>query len=302
MTEYRGRQVVHFPGASNRFAALLDLQELSSTLSRLVVSPGIFRLVRPEGQVPLDRFLTSSLTPNRDRRVIRAAALEAELKAGATMVIEHAESLSPGIFALGNALADAFTARVNANFFLVYQDRKPAGLHWDDRDMFICQIAGRKKWPVYQPVYPHPLFDSARSGGPIQASPRVDDFLLNAGDSFYVPRGWPHNPESDGGFSAHVAFAIATPTGNDLLEWIQTDLTNGCDTVRADLPLAATKDARREYARALREKVMEKLTDDAIDLYCQRHQLNVFRKPVTLPAAEPAVLSGMQEQYADEHR
>lgn len=283
MAEYRGQQVAHFRGGRDTHAPLVDLRDLSGVLSRLVVTAGLFRVLPPEGDGPSVDVLTAPFASNRDRRAIRPAALEAQLARGATLALEHSEAYFENVHAFCTMLMSAFMARVNATLFVVYRPGQPCGRHWDDRDMFICQVAGRKTWPVYEPVYPHPLFDSARSGGAVAPSRHVGDFVLEPGDALYLPRGWPHNPASVDGLSAHVAFSIATPTGSDLLDWMRADLTRTSAEVRADLPLLKATADRRAYARQLRETVMARLSDENLDLYYQRHQLNTVTRPVTLP-------------------
>jgi ribosomal protein L16 Arg81 hydroxylase len=284
MSGYRGKNVAYLPGSPTRYASLVQNDELNRVLSRLTVTPGIFRLLRPEGQAPMGDVLTRPLAAHRDHRAIQAAVLEQELTRGATMIVEHCESLFENVHGFCEMLATAFMARVNATLFVVYQPGKPSGLHWDDRDMFVCQVAGRKKWPVYKPAYENPLFDPKRGGGHVAAAEHVGDFLLEAGDALYIPRGWPHNPESVDGYSVHVACALATPTAIDLLDWIKQDLSRSSAEMRADLPLGASAAARRLYAGKVRDLVMERLTDAAVDGYCQRHRLNVYRRRVKLPA------------------
>jgi len=283
MSDYRGKRVVHFRGANTKYAFLMKSEELSAALSRLTVSSGMFRVLRPEGTVPVDELLTPPFAANRDRRGIRAAVLEEHLKNGATMALEHCESLFENVNEVCEMLTAAFVARANACLFVVYQAGKPSGLHWDDRDMFICQIAGKKKWPVYKPVYRNPLFDPKRAGGQVGSPEHFQDFILEAGDGLYIPRGWPHNPEGIEGPSVHLAFSIATPTGIDLLDWIRSDLNRMCVELREDLPLLASSSARKAYSARLRELIMEHLTDQAIDSYYQRHTLNVYKRSIRLP-------------------
>lgn len=290
ISEYRGRQVAHFPGTRAKYASLVDSLELSQALSRITVNAGVFRVLSPDGQVPADELLTAPFAANRDRRAIRAAVLEDHLSRGATMILEHCESVFESVHAMCEMLAAALTARVNGCLFVVYQPGKPSGLHWDDRDMVICQVAGRKKWPVYKPIYDRPLFDPKRAGGPMPSAEHFRDFILEPGDGLYLPRGWPHNPEGLDGHSVHVAFSVATPTGIDLLDWIKRDLTRDCAEMRTDLPVSHSAAERHLFAERVRQAVMDRLTDEVIDSYYQRHRLNVYSRPVKLPVFDAAVV------------
>lgn len=162
MSEYRGKQPVHFPGASGKYASLFSIDDLNKILSRTILAQGTVRIRKFEGgQLSLDEISTP-VDVNKDRRVIRPGVIEGHLRAGATLTVEHCETFFDNVHAMCRALAEAFLARVYATVFLVYDPERPCGLHWDDRDMFICQMTGRKKWPVYIPHCANPFFDQRR--------------------------------------------------------------------------------------------------------------------------------------------
>lgn len=282
--ERRGKGPVHFPGTPNKYAPLLDTHDLGEVLSRLVVSPGIVRIRRPEGGVPADDFLIP-IVPivGSHRQVIRARTIEQQLKDGATLTVENCESHFANVHAMCSVLSEAFLARVYAFLFLVYEPERPCGIHWDSYDMFICQVAGCKKWPIYKPIYRSSLFDPSRSHYKDPPSELVQEFKLEAGDGLYIPRGWPHDPVAVAGPSLHVAFAITTPTGIDLLDWVRADLNKNCEDLRVDLPVSLCPSVRRAYAAKFREIVMNHLSDDVIDSFYEHHCLNVREKPIQLP-------------------
>jgi ribosomal protein L16 Arg81 hydroxylase len=285
LAEQRGKAPVYFPGTPAKYADLLNTQDLAEVLSRLVVSPGIVRIRRPDGGVPAEDFLTP-IVPivGSHRQVIRAQSVEKQLKDGATLTLENCESHFANVHAMCSMLSEVFLVRVYAFLFLVYEPERPCGIHWDNYDMFICQVAGCKKWPIYKPVYRSPvLFDPRRSHYDEPSSELMQEFRLEPGDALYVPRGWPHDPVGVGGASLHIAFAITTPTGIDLLDWIRTDLSKTCEDLRVDLPLSRSQDAKRAYAAKFRQILLNRLSDDAIDSYYEQHCLNVREKPVQLP-------------------
>ncbi len=285
LSQYRGKSPVYFPGSPAKYVSLLGTHDLSQVLSRVVVSPGIVRIRRPEGTVPTDDFLTPVVPIlGSHRQVIRAQAVEQQLRTGATLALEHCESYFEDVYAMCSMLAEVFLARVYSFLFLVYEPERPCGLHWDSYDMFICQIAGYKNWPVYKPLYQNPLlFDAQRSGNKAPVTELVQEFKLGPGDGLYIPRGWPHEPVAVEGPSMHVAFAIATPTGIDLLDWIRADLSKACAEIRADLPLSLSPCLKHAYASKVRQLVMERLSDEAVDKYYERHNVSVRPTPVELP-------------------
>ena len=291
ISEHRGKRPLYFPGTPDRFASLLDIDSLNQALSTTILAMGTVRVRRPDGgQFPLDDISTP-IDLNKDRRAIRVQFLEDQLKTGSTLTVEYCESFFQNVQAMCSTIAETMLARVYATLFLVYQPERPCGLHWDDRDMFICQVAGRKTWPVYKPHYANPFLDQRRVTYRSPISELYQEFTLEPGDALYMPRGWLHNPAASEGSSMHVAFAIATPTGVDLLDWIRSDLKDASAELRADLPIPLSAAEKHAHAAKLREIIMERLSDEAIENYYQRHKSNVYSRPVKLPelASQPLV-------------
>jgi ribosomal protein L16 Arg81 hydroxylase len=283
LCSHRGKEPVYFPGAPQKYSFLLDTDDINQALSRTVLGLGTVRVRLREGrQVPLDE-ISVPVDINRDRRAIKAEALENYLKSGATLSVEHCESFFPNVHSMCCTLSEAFLARVYATLFLVYESERPCGLHWDDRDMFICQVAGRKNWPVYKPPYEKPFLDQSRVTYKAPASDFFQEFKLQPGDGLYIPRGWAHDPAAMDGASMHVAFAIATPTGVDLLDWIRADLRETSPEIRTDLPIPLSQVEKRTHAAKLREIIMQRLSDEAIERYYRRHTAEVSPRAAKLP-------------------
>ena len=299
ISEHQGRHPVHFPGEPTKYATLIDSDDINRMLSKTVVGLGTVRIRQPNGrQVALDEF-SVPVDINRDRRAIRADVMEGQLKAGATLSIEHCESLFPDLHEMCCTLAEAFMARVYATLFLVYTPERPCGLHWDDRDMFVCQVAGRKHWPLYKPPYENPLLDHRRTSYQTPAYESAQEFTLKPGESLYIPRGWAHNPAAIEEGSMHVAFAIAMPTGIDLLDWIRADLSKTSAEIRGDLPLTLPPSGRSTYANRLREIVLQHLSDETLENYYQRHRSIVCSRPVRLPELE--ITTGAEDRVPADH-
>jgi ribosomal protein L16 Arg81 hydroxylase len=301
LSEYRGKKPVYFPGTLTQFESLLGIDDINEMLSRTVLGLGTVRIrLRDVKQAPLDDF-SMPVDMNRDRRAMKARVIEDHLKAGATLSVEHSESFFKNIHTMCCTLAEAFIARVYATLFLVYQGERPCGLHWDDRDMFIFQVTGHKNWPVYRPPYANPFLDSRRVTYKAPAAELYQEFKLHPGDVLYIPRGWAHDPAAIDGASMHVAFAIASPTALDLMDWVRADLHKNSAEMRADLPIPLTPDEKHRHAARLRELIMERLSDDAIESYYQRHTANINPQFVELPkiTSQTSEHNGSRKNYQE---
>jgi hypothetical protein len=73
----------------------------------------------------------------------------------------------------------------------------PAGsqglpVHHDTHEVISLQVAGEKRWLVYEPVLELPLKNQRYRSALGAAGEPVLDVTLRAGDTMYLPRGWLH--------------------------------------------------------------------------------------------------------------
>jgi hypothetical protein len=88
-------------------------------------------------------------------------------------------------------------------------------VHHDTHDVFCLQIAGEKRWLVYEPLWELPLRDqrySAELGDPGKA---VVDVTLRPGDTLYLPRGWLHAATTSDAESLHLTIGVNVYTWLD---------------------------------------------------------------------------------------
>ncbi len=86
--------------------------------------------------------------------------------------------------------------------------------HFDDHEILVLQIAGRKRWRLYAPVQEAPL--SVEPLRPEQLGPPVVELDLNPGDILYLPRGCPHDATAAAEATLHLTLAIHCHTWLDL--------------------------------------------------------------------------------------
>ena len=102
--------------------------------------------------------------------------------------------------------------------------------HYDWMDGLVVQVAGRKKWTVYDPplaTFPRPDHIKRPPKTFLEASDtegaaEPQEFVLSAGDLAYIPRGVVHEAttntselsdiEEEGTPSIHITFGVETAT------------------------------------------------------------------------------------------
>jgi hypothetical protein len=86
-------------------------------------------------------------------------------------------------------LATTFRAHTQVNVYVSFGDAPGFGLHWDDHDVLVVQLDGRKYWEVRRPLDVGPLkgITPGRQGGDA-----VWSGVMEPGAAIYIPRGWAH--------------------------------------------------------------------------------------------------------------
>lgn len=145
--------------------------------------------------------------------------LWAALLDGCSVVVNHADSSTsccPWLAVLCDDLQRSIPhAYVNAYVTPPYQ--RAVDAHADDRDVFIVQLYGTKRWTVYRNV-PIPLPYSDEQVGKdgwivpdaVLHGPILIETTLRPGDVLYLPRGYVHHATSMDQVSCHATVACAT--------------------------------------------------------------------------------------------
>ena len=104
---------------------------------------------------------------------------------------------------------------MQANAYYTPRDSQGLAVHHDTHDVFVLQVAGEKRWLVYEPVFPLPLKRQRYQrelGGPGEA---VHDVTLQSGDTLYLPRGWLHEAVTSVTNSLHITVGVNVYTWID---------------------------------------------------------------------------------------
>lgn len=120
---------------------------------------------------------------------LRPAALAAALDDGHTMVLDGVELRDSPSVRMAEMFERLFGCPVNINGYLSSRTHTSFGAHWDDQEVVVLQLLGRKDWRVEQPVALSPL---KSSHGDETSGTTVWEGRLHPGDAVYIPRGWGH--------------------------------------------------------------------------------------------------------------
>jgi hypothetical protein len=259
-----GKSYRHVAGWKGKFSHLLPWDQLNTILRQHRLDFPRLRLVRDGQSLPSSAYL-KHVTGSRGRTQIPrllTVKLTEQLRRGATLVLDAVDELYEPLEELVEALERSVHEHVQINAYAGWRTSRGFDLHWDDHDVFILQVTGRKRWSVYGMTRPYPL---ARDIEPNQ-KPTGDplwDGVLEDGDLLYIPRGWWHVAFPLDEPTLHLTVGIHKRTGLDLLKWVTEGLRSS-ESFRMDLPRFSDASARAAHAERLRTELLAHW--DAVDL------------------------------------
>jgi hypothetical protein len=180
----------------------------------------------------------------KTRRTRRGAALQdlspaelmGRLREGATLIIDAVNEISPPLQRLCSGLSAEFTASCQANMYASWGATQGFDVHWDDHDVFVVQVEGRKQWALYGATEASPTRKGAGAGAPSTPPETPAELVvLEAGDLLYLPRGYWHAAVGLGGPTMHLTIGLTRKSASDMLHWLADDLLADA-LVRTDLP------------------------------------------------------------------
>jgi lysine-specific demethylase/histidyl-hydroxylase NO66 len=144
---------------------------------------------------------------------------------GATLVLQSLHRNWPPVVRFCRDLAAELGHPTQCNAYVT-----PAGnaqgfaFHHDTHDVFVLQVAGRKRWAVHEPVVTLPTTRQSRAGAdlvPDGQQPLLDTELL-PGDALYLPRGYVHAAQTTDSASVHLTIGLLAITWYDVLRDVTT--------------------------------------------------------------------------------
>jgi ribosomal protein L16 Arg81 hydroxylase len=198
-----------------RFDDLLaerDVERL--VLSTAMRYPGV-RLVQEGRQIDLGDYTSDVSWRPPFTKTADVPSVLAEWEEGATIVLQALHLSWHPLAVFCRALEEGLGNGVQANAYYTPRGSQGFAVHHDTHDVLILQVAGEKRWLLYEPLVELPLKHQRYSSALGDHGEITDDLLLKAGDTLYLPRGWLHQAETSDSDSLHLTIGIAAHTWID---------------------------------------------------------------------------------------
>ena len=144
---------------------------------------------------------------------------------GCSIRMLNPQTFSTTIYEQCTNLQEFFGCFVGSNVYLTPPATQGFAPHYDDVEVFMLQVEGRKRWKIYKPSSVKDDIELPRVSSrnfkqtEVKGEPEIYE-ILEPGDLLYVPRGWVHQGEALAGeHSLHVTISTYQKNSwGDLLE------------------------------------------------------------------------------------
>jgi lysine-specific demethylase/histidyl-hydroxylase NO66 len=198
-----------------RFDDLLSEADVERLVCSTAIRYPAFRLVREGRQLSVGEY-TSNVSwrpPFTDTADV--PQLLAEWEAGATIVLQALHVSWHPLAVFCRLLEEALGLPVQANAYYTPRGSQGFAVHHDTHDVLVLQVAGEKRWLLYEPLLELPLKHQRYSASLGDHGEPTDDVVLRAGDTLYLPRGWLHEAKTSAHDSLHLTIGITAHTWLD---------------------------------------------------------------------------------------
>jgi ribosomal protein L16 Arg81 hydroxylase len=190
-----------------RFDDLLSVRDVERLVTETGIRTPAFRVVKA-GETPSGYTTDLPWRPAPFTGVADVGRVLAEFEAGATIVLQGLHHLWLPLARYCRHLEAFLGHPAQANAYYTPRGSQGLPVHHDTHEVISLQVAGEKRWLVYEPVLELPLKDQRYRSALGAPGEPVLDVTLKAGDTMYLPRGWLHQALTSGSDSLHITVGV----------------------------------------------------------------------------------------------
>lgn len=204
-------------GKSDYYLNLVSIKEIDSIIGFSGLKYSDFRLVKIEekslSQNKVARqasYIDSNAAPNINE-------LYNAYYQGNSLCLQEIHQRSLPIATLCKNLEIFFNHPVHINMYLTPKNSQGFPPHFDTHDVFILQIEGSKLWRIYDCFLELPLVENRQPVPKETLNAPSHEFVLNAGDLLYIPRGYIHEAQTSENSSLHLTVGVSVFRWSELI-------------------------------------------------------------------------------------
>jgi ribosomal protein L16 Arg81 hydroxylase len=218
-----------------RFDDLLSVGDVERQLTETAIRSPAFRLVKA-GEAVAGYTTDLSWRPAPFTGVADVRRVLEEFERGATIVLQGLHHNWLPLARYCRHLETFLGHPVQANAYFTPAGSQGLPVHHDTHEVISLQVAGTKRWLVYDPVLELPLKNQRYRSALGEPGEPVLDLTLAAGDTLYLPRGWLHQALTSEDDSLHITVGV------NVRRWVD-EAHVALDDAESELPFRQTIDA-----------------------------------------------------------
>lgn len=245
-----------------RFAPLLSIEGIDELIAGVDLREGSVDVTDSTRDIPRDAYISSE--GYVDRGVVAH-----QHRQGATIIVQQLHAWDPVLASYCRALESVFSCHIQTNIYVTPPNSQGFRTHYDNHDVLVLQIAGEKRWRLYESPIDTPFRGEPFESGIHKPGPVKHEFVLKAGDMAYIPRGIMHDADSTGKVtSLHVTTGLIVRTWADLMLEAVSEVALSDPAFRKALPPGYAdrnfdRTKAREHFRSLARMIGEKADMEA---------------------------------------
>jgi len=273
---YKNKRPLHLKNAliSDAIDSLMSWDQVNGLLRHARLTAPRFRVHKNGTQIPeIDYTAPRSLRRSDGYNKIVVEKLYEVLRNGGTLVIDAIDELCKSLDLFCFYFEQGYSERIQVNAYMSCGTEKGFATHWDDHDVFIFQISGRKNWFLFGNTRRSPLYTDLHTAESNSAPTDIKwNEVISKGDILYIPRGEWHHAIALDEPSLHLTFGINCTTGISFYSWLQEKLT-ALDIMRDDLPTLSTNQEIKEHDKKIKEAIINTLQSTFLTEYLQSKKI-----------------------------
>jgi ribosomal protein L16 Arg81 hydroxylase len=262
-----GVRSTYIAGHSERFRDLFSWDALNGVLLKHRIEAPRLRVIKAGKDINPKNYTASFKHGRNAIRRLDWQKLGDQLRSGATLKLNDVDEMHDNLADLCRTLELELHSRIHANVYAAWFTHQGFDTHWDDHEVLIAQIHGRKEWRVFRPEKKYPISDEVSLSSAPSEEPSWRG-KLHPGDVLYIPRGWWHDAVPVGEPTMHITLGWYRETGLDLGHAIVSSLAI-YEEMRADLPRFATETVQQKYMITFRKILDSALSTTLASYFAQ---------------------------------
>lgn len=255
-------------GVPTYFDLLFSLKDLDHIIAYSGLRYPAYRVVMNQRTLRPTETMPGK-TPHRQITSAVMSRIYDSYAAGATLLLQGLEKRWSSLAAYSADLASTMAMPIQVNAYLTPPASQGFPVHYDTHDVLLLQILGCKRWKVWPAVIDNPV-KTQKYNIPLdevqtitsQLTPIIDADVA-AGDTLYIPRGFPHVGFAGNSDSLHLTVGFFPHRVSDVVRAILFGVIDAASDERA-LRLSLTRamrdpdiahDELRTICQMLRERV-----------------------------------------------